>query len=78
MVEKSEVKRLTGALHGWDYIVECEEKRVLHGSADIAVTEYIRIDQGVYSVNSPVIDTPLQIREGACGTPLIHIGNQTY
>lgn len=37
---------------------------------------YIRINQGIYAMNSPIIQSPSQIREGVCGTPLIRVGNK--
>jgi hypothetical protein len=37
---------------------------------------YVRIAQGIYSINSPIIESPPQLRTGACGTPLLRIGNK--
>jgi len=39
-------------------------------------TIYIRINQGIFAMNSPTIQSPPQIREGACGTPLVRVGNK--
>jgi hypothetical protein len=39
-------------------------------------TSYIRINQGIYAMNSSIIRSPPQIREGACGTPLVRVGNK--
>jgi hypothetical protein len=39
-------------------------------------TWYIRVAQGIYSINSPIIESAPQLRAGACGTPLVRIGNK--
>jgi hypothetical protein len=39
-------------------------------------TWYIRVAQGIYSINSPIIESPPQLRAGAWGTPLVRIGNK--
>ena len=37
--------------------------------------EYVVVEQGVFSVHSPIIETSPMIRDGVCGSPLIYAGN---
>jgi len=36
--------------------------------------DYVAIDQGIYSVRAPIINTEPQVREGVCGTPVLLAG----
>jgi hypothetical protein len=38
--------------------------------------DYVMLEQGVYSVESPIMDQSPMIREGVCGTPIIHVGKK--
>jgi hypothetical protein len=38
--------------------------------------DYVVLEQGVYSVETPIMESPPMIREGVCGTPIIHAGRK--
>jgi len=37
---------------------------------------YVALEQGVFSVETPIIDQSPMIQEGVCGTPIIYVGKK--